>query len=123
MPVLLPGLIIILASTGLTSVDDLKQLLVIGVFASNTFGEGRGGEGRGGSGCRQLLALHQNILVRGSQQLFRRAQVARCPWGTGCTLSLGETFDIVKSALHCLQLFSLPLQVWSLDCCSWGMDW
>lgn len=34
------GLIIILASTGLTSVDDLKQLVVIGVFASNTFGEG-----------------------------------------------------------------------------------
>ena len=57
--VFLPGLIIILASTGLTSVDDLKQLLVIGVFASNTFGENsRGTRMRGwGGACSQLLVI------------------------------------------------------------------
>ena len=38
MRILVPGLIIVLASTGLTSVDDLKQLATIAIFASNTFG-------------------------------------------------------------------------------------
>ena len=33
------GLIVILASTGLTSIDDLKGLLNIAVFASNAFGK------------------------------------------------------------------------------------